>query len=238
MSLDDPATPPISAEENAALKAIADLPPTERAKKIELGEAFIAKYPNSRFLPGVYSTLTVAYLQDGKVPKMVETGEKAIALNPNDVQTLALLGQTIPRSMNASSPEPDKQLAKAEQYSRKAIDLTPTLPKPENIDDAAFSNAKNQTLAMAHSGLGLVYVRRGKFSDAIPELNQSVTNDPTADPVNYYLLGIANQKSSHFDEATAAYNKCAAMPGSMQQTCQKGAEESKKLGATQLSAPK
>jgi Flp pilus assembly protein TadD len=93
-------------------------------------------------------------------------------------------------------------------------------------------------LAMAHGGLGLVYVRRGKFSEAIPELNQAVTIDPTPDPVNYYLLGMANVKASHFDDAVTAYNKCAALVGAMQETCKSGAVEAKKLASTQLSAPK
>ncbi|PYT52436.1 MAG: hypothetical protein DMG43_11740, partial [Acidobacteria bacterium] len=68
-----------------------------------------------------------------------------------------------------------------------------------NLTDEAFDKAKNQTLASAHSGLGLVYVRRGKFAEAIPELEQSVKLDPSPDPVNFYLLGMANQKASHFD---------------------------------------
>jgi hypothetical protein len=49
---------------------------------------------------------------------------------------------------------------------------------------------------------------------------------------------MANAKTSHFDDAATAYNKCAATAGVMQETCKKGAEEAKKLGATQLSAPK
>jgi Flp pilus assembly protein TadD len=182
--------------------------------------------------------LVMAYVQSGQVQKMEETADKEIALNPNDVQVMAVVGQTLPRAMNSKTPEPDKVLAKAEQYSRKAIELTPTLPKPATITDDAFSMAKNQTLGMAHGGLGLVLIRRGKFSDAIPELNQAVTIDPTPDPVNYYLLGMANAKTSHFDDSVAAYNKCAAVVGAMQETCKKSAEEAKKLGATQLSAPK
>ena len=196
------------------------------------------KYPNSRYRSPVYGTLVMAYVQSGQVQKMEEVADKEIALNPNDVQVLAVVGQTLPRAMNSKTPEPDKVLAKAEQYSKKAIELTPTLPKPAAVTDDAFSTAKNQTLGMAHGGLGLVYIRKGNFKDAIPELNQAVTIDPTPDPVNYYLLGIANAKTSHFDDSAAAYNKCAAIVGAMQETCKKGAEEAKKLGATQLSAPK
>jgi tetratricopeptide (TPR) repeat protein len=180
----------------------------------------------------------MAYVQSGQVQKMEEVADKEIALNPNDVQVLAVVGQTLPRAMNSKTPEPEKVLTKAEQYDRKAIELTPTLPKPASVSDEAFSTVKNQTLGMAHGGLGLVYIRRGKFSEAIPELNQAVTIDPTPDPVNYYLLGMANVKTSHFDDSVIAYNKCAAIAGAMQETCKKGAEEAKKLGATQLSAPK
>ena len=235
---DAPAPAPVNAEEDAAFKAFQDSPAADPKKKIELGEAFVLKYPQSRYLPIIYNTLTSAYVQTGQVQKMEEVGDKEIALNPNDVQVLAVLGQTIPRALNSTTQDPAKELDKAERYSKRAIEVTPTLPKPETLTEESFTNAKNITLAMAHSGLGLVYVRRGKYSDAIPDLEQSVKLDPSPDPVNYYLLGLANEKASHFDDAIAAFTKCAAFPGSLAQTCKGGAEEAKKLSATQLSAPK
>ena len=238
LTLDAPA--PVNAEEDAAYKAFQGVIPNDAAKKIELGEAFLLKYPESRYKSPVYGALTYAYLQAGNTQKMQEYGEKEIALAPNDVSTLALLGQTLPRSLHgsASSPEAVQVLAKAEQYSKQAIEITPTLPKPENLTDEAFVSAKNQTLAMAHSGLGLVFVRRGKNAEAIPELEQAVKIDPTPDPVNYYLLGMANKVTSHFDDAVTAFNKCAGMTGPLQGTCKTQAEDAKKLGTTQLSAPK
>jgi tetratricopeptide (TPR) repeat protein len=236
LSLDTPA-PPVNAEEDAAFKAFQGAG-NDAKKKIELGESFLQKYPQSRYSSGIYAGLTIAYLQAGQVDKMQQAGEKEVELNPNDGQTLAILGQTIPRAMNANTPDPAKQLDKAEQYSKRAIEIIPAMPKPESITDEQFATAKNQTLAMAHSGLGLVYVRRNKFADAIPELEQSVKIDPQPDPVNFYLLGLANQKESHFTDAEAAYNKCAAIASSMQQACKNGAEQAKKDSATQLSSPK
>jgi tetratricopeptide (TPR) repeat protein len=236
LTLDTP--PPVNAEEDAAYKSFQDAPPGDMKKKIELGEAFLQKYPQSRYRSPVYGALAYGYLQVGQVDKMQEYGEKEIALVPNDVTTLALLGQTLPRSLHGNTPNAAQVLAKAEQYSKQAIEITPTLPKPPNLTDEAFVSAKNQTLAMAHSGLGLVYVRRGKYAEAIPELEASVKVDPNPDPVNYYLLGVANKQTSHFEDAVAAFNKCAAMPGAMQTTCKSGADEAKKLGETQLSAPK
>ena len=235
---DAPAPAPVNAEEDAAYKAFQDSPVTDPKKKIDLGEAFVQKYPQSRYMPVIYNTLTSAYMQTGQVQKMEEVGDKEIELNPNDVQVLAVLGSTIPRALKSTKQDPQTELEKAERYSKRAIEVTPTLPKPENLTEESFTNAKNITLALAHSGLGLIYVQRGKYAEAIPELEQSIKIDPTPDVVNYYLLGLANLKTSHFEDAAAAYTKCAATPGPMQQTCLKGSEEAKKRASTELSAPK
>ena len=78
----DTAPAPVNAEEDSAYKAFAD--ELDGKKKIQLGEAFAAKYPQSRWRGPLYSSLTVAYLQDGNVAKMEEVGEKEVTLNPND----------------------------------------------------------------------------------------------------------------------------------------------------------
>jgi tetratricopeptide (TPR) repeat protein len=230
--------PPASAEEDAAFKAYQDAPPSDWPKKIELGETFVQKYPQSRYLPPIYSGLTIAYMQTNQIQKMLDTGDKAVELTPTDVTTLALLAQTISRVTNSSTPNYSKQMEKAENYSKKAIEVAPTLPKPPNLTDEAFTAAKNMTLAAAHSGLGLVYVKRGKNAEAIPELETSIKIDPNPDPVNYYLLGMANKGASHFDDAIAAFNKCAAAASPVQATCKAQADDTKKKSATELSAPK
>lgn len=187
----------------------------------------------------MYQALVSGYFATQQVPKMLDAGEKEVALNPNDAPVLAVMGQALARTYNAKAPDAAKQLDKAEQYSKRAIEITPTLTKPENLTDEAFSNAKNDTLVMAHSGLGLVYIRRQKFSEAIPELEQSVKADshPDPDPVNYYLLGVADKQTSHFEAAAAAFSKCATVQSTLQATCKSGAEDAKKQGSTQLSAP-
>jgi tetratricopeptide (TPR) repeat protein len=233
------ATPPASAEEEAAFKAIDAAPPTDVNKKIQLAEDFLQKYPQSRYKPMLYQTLVSGYFATQQVPKLLDVGDKEIQMNPNDAPVLAVVAQTIARTFNAKAPDAEQQLEKAEQYSKRAIEVVPTLPKPVNLTDDAFVTAKNETLGMAHGGLGLVYIRKAKYQEAIPELEQSIKSDTHAqpDPVNYYLLGLANDKTSHFEAAATAFTKCAAMQSSLQATCKGGAEESKKHASTQLSAP-
>jgi tetratricopeptide (TPR) repeat protein len=236
----DSQQPKASPEEEAAYKAFADAQSSDVNKKNQMAEDFLQKYPQSRYRPVMYQALVSGYFATQQVPKMLDYGDKELALNPNDAPVLAVMAQTIARTFNPKAPDAQQQLEKAEQYSKRAIEITPTLTKPVNLTDEAFSMAKNDTLEMAHGGLGLVYIRKAKYSEAIPELEQSIkeNNHPQPDPVNYYLLGLANDKTSHFDAAATAFEKCATIQSSLQPTCKSGADEAKKAGATQLSAPK
>lgn len=241
LTLETPSAPPASSEEDSSLKTIIAMPEgsaTNLQAKIDATEGFLQKYPQSRYRSVVYTFLTIGYVQMGKADKGMEYGDKELDLNPNDVATMAVVSQTIPRVINPSSPDAAQKLAKAETLGKKAVEIIPTLPKPEGMTDEVFASTKNQTLAMAHGGLGLVNWRRGKYADAIPELEESVKLDTVADPVNWLILGVVNQNTSHFDAASAAFTHCASIAGSLQNTCKTKADEAKKLAATKLSAPK
>jgi tetratricopeptide (TPR) repeat protein len=237
LSMDNAPPAPATPEEENAYKAVQQSPDVN--KRLQMAEEFLQKYPQSRYRPAMYQALVSGYFATQQVPKMLDAGEKEIEMNPNDAPVLAVMAQTLARTYNPKSPDATKQLDKAELYSKRAIEVVPTLTKPDNLTDDAFSSAKSDTLSMAHSGLGLVYIRRSKFSEAIPELEQSVKTDthPEPDPVNYYLLGVADKQTSHFDAAAAAFSKCAAVQSSLQAACKSNAEEVKKQGSTQLSAP-
>jgi tetratricopeptide (TPR) repeat protein len=232
------APPPVSAEEEAAYKVFHEAANDDPAKKEQAAEDFLQKYPESRYRAEIYGWQVRFYFSKGQIDKMEETGDKELALAPNDIQTLAILGSALPRAISANTPDPAKRLAKAEQYSQKALDLVPTITKPDNMADDAFLKAKNMTSALAYSGLGMVAFRRGKFADAIPHFEKAIQLDPQPDPVNYYVLGICNEKTSHFDAAVTDFTKCSDIPGGIQAACKSQIDEAKKLSTTQLSAPK
>jgi Flp pilus assembly protein TadD len=149
-----------------------------------------------------------------------------------------MLGQTLPRVITASTPEPEKQLDKAEQYAKRAIEGTLALTKPDGVSNDQFEKDKNQSLAIAHSGLGLVNFHRGDYTAAVAELEQSVKLAPRSDPTNYYVLGVAHHNLSHFNEAAAAFRKCAEFQGSLQAICKDSAEKDKAAAAMQTTSPK
>src|SRR5205814_8535086 len=80
-SLDVPnAAPPVSAEEEAAVKAVQAMPTTDVQKKIAAGEELLKKYPESRYRPIVYSALTFEYIQTGKPEKALEVGDNVVVV--------------------------------------------------------------------------------------------------------------------------------------------------------------
>src|SRR6266699_2472959 len=80
--------PPVNAEEDAAAKAFQAMPNSDLQKKITAGEDCLKKYPDSRYLPVVYSALVFEYIQTNNLEKAFDVGDKEVALKPDDAQTM------------------------------------------------------------------------------------------------------------------------------------------------------
>jgi hypothetical protein len=224
-------------DEVKAYKEVYDARAGDPAHLIEVGEGFLTKFPMSVYAGAVYSELASAYLNTNQADKMVTAGTKAVEINPDNVDVLPLLAWAIPRRVTGQTPDAAQQLAKAQDYAKHGIQLLATMPKPEEMEDAAFTKAKNEKLAMCHDGIGVAEVKTGKYDDAISELNQSVELSVTPDPVDFYLLGVANQLTSHFTDAIASFTKCSTA-GPLQAQCKAGLDEVKKKSQNSLEAPK
>ena len=199
----------VNKAEEAAYMAFLASQNGDPVARIQLGEDFESKFPTSQYLPGVYGVLTSSYFATGNTDKMFTAGSKAIQLDPENVDVMSVLAMAIPRRVKSNTPDGPQQLQKAEVYARHAIELIPSLPKPETVDDATFEKAKNDKLSLCHSGLGLLAIDHNKFDDARNELTQAVQLAASPDPVDYYLLGNADAQASYMNGAIAAYDKCA-----------------------------
>jgi tetratricopeptide (TPR) repeat protein len=207
----DKKPPKVNKAEEAAYKNVVAAQGGDPNMEIQVGEDFIAKFPMSQYVPGVYGMLTTAYFSTGNTDKMFASGAKALELNPNNVDVLALLSMAIPRREKPTMPDYAAQMKNAEGYAHRTIELIPTLEKPATVDDATFEKAKNDKLALAHSGLGLIDLNMKKdYEGARTELTQAVTLATSPDPVDFYLLGNADAQDGYLNGAIAAFDKCAA----------------------------
>jgi tetratricopeptide (TPR) repeat protein len=196
---------------------------TNPAKRIEKGREFLRKYLNSSFEEQVDASLVDAYRTQADWNDEYHCADLALKLNPNDVDVLATVSWTIPHVFDPKAPDANEQLDKAERYSKHALELLATLPKPAIMTDAQFTAAKAKRTYQSHSALGLVYFRRSDYDNSEKELAQATKDNPAPDQTDLYVLGLDRVHLSRFAEAADAFHACAAMAGTFQDPCSKNA---------------
>jgi tetratricopeptide (TPR) repeat protein len=219
---------PADKKEEKAFDKFKAVPAADAAKKVEAGELFLKAYPKSELARAVYPYIVVGYIQMGQMEKGMAAAQQDLTINPKDFRTMAVMSQALARTYNPAAANAADELAKADDYGKKALEGAATWQKPEGAtDDEAFAKIKSDTEAMAHGGVGLVLLRQNKFEAAIPELEKA-TSLNTADQTNFYLLGMAEANTRRFVDAASAFAKCAALGGNLRATCTSAAADAKK----------
>ena len=117
-----------SAEAKAMDKVDAESNPDAKAALLL---DFIKEYPQSKVMTDVYIQLLEIYRQKNDTAKVVEYGEKAIALDPENITALLAV------SRNYSIEK--KNLDKAVSYAQRAVDTVAkrkTQPTPPSMTEA------------------------------------------------------------------------------------------------------
>ncbi|HUJ41367.1 MAG TPA: hypothetical protein VLW54_12545 [Candidatus Acidoferrales bacterium] len=233
-----PPQPAVNKEEEDAYKAFYELTTQQNTELVTQGEAFLAKFPDSRYRSSVYARLMNAYLSTNQPARLVTVGEKALAENPDNVDVLAIICTIIPRTVDPRSLDADQKFSEAERYARHAIELINRMQMPEGKTPEQFEQAKAQMLGFAHYGLGLVNYMRGNTAGSVDELEQATKLDPQPEPLEFYLLGSGDFKLKKFSEAAAAFDRCATAQWApqWQARCKKGEADAKQAAAPPASA--
>ena len=227
-----PAPPPVNPKEQADYKALYDTPESNADAKIKLGNTFLVNYPASTHKEAVYNQLLQAYYAKQDWDHFYSIGDKALALDPDDVAALAVIGWVIPHVFNSSDPDAQLKLAKAETYEKHAIEVLATIQKPATLTDTQFAETKETALEQAHSGLGLVYFREQKAAESVTELQQATANSPSPDPTDLYVLGVELVALNRPAEAVDAFGKCSAAPSALQDQWKQRGDSAKKQAAS------
>lgn len=221
----------IDPKEQAAYDAFYRMNSENLDKKIQLGNAFLTKYPTSIFNEAVEAGLVKSYYEKQDWNDFYSTADKALALKPDDVDVLTTVGWVIPHVYNPHDVNADQQLNKAETCEKHAIQVLGTMRKPAGLTDAQFAASKAQKAIQAHSALGLVYFRREDYANSASELQLSMQNNSSPDQTDLYVLGIDFQNLNRFSEAVDAFGRCAQALGNLSDRCKQSADEARKQAA-------
>ena len=232
-----PEPAPVSKEEEDSYRAFLALTEKQTDLIISQGQAFLSKYALSAYRPSVYSRIEIAYLNTNQVDKLIATGQLALNEDPDNLAVLALMSATLPR-LEPRGIDAAQRLDLAERYARRAIHLGASVSRPAGMTEEQFERARNEQLAMAHTGLGLVSYRRGDTAATVSELDQATKLDPTPDPIDFYLLGDGQMKLKQYTEAVAAFDRCAKAQwdASWQTRCKEGEAAALKASAAKPAA--
>jgi tetratricopeptide (TPR) repeat protein len=201
----------------------------EPAKKIQLGNSFLQKYPKSPLAERVDAGLMNAYRSQQDWKNTYLFADHALALQPDDVDVLTTVGWTIPHVYSPDDPDADEELNKAETYAKHALEVLARMNRPPDMTEAQFAATKAKRSFQAHSALGLVYFRREDYDNSAKELEQATRGNPTPDATDLYVLGVDLENLKRHSEAAEAFRECSQMAGALQDQCKQGADSAKAL---------
>jgi len=180
------------AEYNAYVGAVQQQDP---AAKISGLEAFLTQYPNSVMKQDALEILMGAYQQTGNQQKMMDTAQKLLQADPNNVRALALLTYTMRARALGGGATAQQDLAQAKQYGERGLQALPSFNKPEGMSDGDFQKLKDQMSVIFNSAVGQGALQEKDYATATKALRVAVTANPN-DFSLVYPLALAYLQST------------------------------------------
>lgn len=155
------------AEYNAYMGAMQQTDPNA---KISALEAFLTQYPNSVVKMDALELLLGAYQQSGNEAKTIDTAQKILQGNPNNVRALAILAYSYRAKAMSQDPDAAKELAQAKDYGQKGLAAIDSFAKTPGMSDADFDKLKGQMMVIFESAVGNGAFQEKDYPTAIKNL--------------------------------------------------------------------
>jgi hypothetical protein len=206
-------------EYNAYLGAIQQT--DDNAKAVAL-EGFVQQYPNSVVKEDALELLMATYQKMNNPQKLVETANKLLQLDPNNLRALALMAYLQRTQAEQGGPTAAQNWAEAQKYAQRGLEAVKTAAKPEGMSDADFQRFKTDTSVLFNGVAGMAALQNKDYATAQQRLQDSVTSNPN-NLADVYPLALAylqapqpNYVQGVWYLARAA-NLAAQNPGAQQQ---------------------
>lgn len=206
-------------EYNVFLKALDVAAPKERALAID---AFLKRYPKSRYAPQVWPHLMNAYRSAGDMANALAAADKLLHVNPTNLDALLLSGQIL--------LEQRMHYPKVLANGTRVLELVANQPKPEELSPREWEKRKNYYIGAANLMLGNTYVNTNNFVMADKHLRIALPHMRGAERAEVailFFLGWANYNMEKYAEAAEFFRQCAPFGG------QFGEQASRNLTAMQ-----
>lgn len=173
------------AEYNAYQAAAAE---KNAAAQIKLLDDFVAKYPNSALLNYIYPLYYRNYGAQKNFPKTIEYCDKLLALGDKASPTDRYDAYSVRAYAYNNIQNPDAAMAKAARDAALAgVKSVDAVPKPENTDDAKFSDDKKKSIIFFYGTAGNAAMAAKDFPGAIESYKKVLESTPDDLTTNYSM---------------------------------------------------
>jgi len=198
------------AEASAATSARRDRnapPPID--KNAPAFHAFVAEGEQLRLY--YYQQLMRAAQGADDFSKAVDYGEKALAVNPDDLFTLITLAQTIAERPSTNDKENGQAMERAEDLALRASrHLKDLMAGPSGPSMPA--DQRNELLGAVYATLGRIYLNQRRYGDSEKAFLAAIEARKD-DPVLYLRLGLAYAQQNKRSDALDALAKSVYLKG-------------------------
>lgn len=179
---------------------------TDNGARAALLERYVAAFPDSPYSETARDQTAIAYQQAQKPTKMIDTAQKALTADPNDVSMLILLCDYW--------SDDKQQLDKAAADAQKALDVLQQAKKPDGVSDEDWQKQVTLEKGIAYTSLGEVYVNKSRNPAAIDAFKQAkplLKGNDYYYGENLYRLGFTLAKMQRLPEARAVLGEAVTV---------------------------
>jgi len=185
---------------NAAYKT------TSPVARAALFERYVTSFPDSPYTTTVREQTAIAYQQAQDTAKMLDTAQRILAADPNNISMLLLLSDYW--------TENGKELDKAAADAQLALDLLGQAKKPDNLSDDQWQQQVSVEKGLAYSAIGEVNVNKGRNQPAVDAFKQAsplLKSNTVLYARNLYRLGFTLAKMQRIPEARTVLTEAVSI---------------------------
>jgi tetratricopeptide (TPR) repeat protein len=171
---------------------------------------FVGAFPKSELLGAAYQYQLQAFEQLNDFDGMLAAGEKALAADPDSLNTLLALAPAM-ATRAAGRPDRAQLLSQAESYAHRALDGVEKIRVPHELSIEQWNARKREMQSGAHGVLGVVALQRGQFQPAVNELEVAIGLASQPQGVQFLRLGLALASSGKKDDAEKKFLRAAEL---------------------------
>jgi tetratricopeptide (TPR) repeat protein len=185
---------------NAAYKT------TDPAARAALFERYVTMFPDAQYTPAVREQTAIAYQQAQQIPKMLDTAQRILVTDPNNISMLLLVSDYW--------TENGQQLDKAAADAQQALDLLAQAKKPDNLNDDQWQVQVSVEKGLAYSAIGEANVNKGRNQPAVDAFKQAsplLKSNTVLYARNLYRLGFTLAKMERIPEARTVLTEAVSI---------------------------